>query len=89
MWNGGTGSGASGAGVEGWRSSIGAAPPSWSTNAPGQSAHFGGTASFCSNDDQIHCGRLAVFCAMCRPTRPTVTRAHPPPVARLTIAVRV
>ena len=52
-------------------------------------AHLGGTASACSNDDQIHCGRLGVFCAMCSPMSPTVIRAHPAPVARFTSAVRV
>ncbi len=45
--------------------------------------------STCSNDDQIHCGRLAVFCTICNPTSPTVTVEHLPVAGSFTTALRV
>ena len=81
--NGVAGSGRSGVDRQGIVSRASGPRPSFSTYAPGESAQGGGTRSFCSNDDQIHCGRLGVFCAMCMPTRPIVVLAHPPSVRAL------
>ena len=87
--NGFAGSGASGTSDRGLTEGIGARVPSFRTNRSGPSGRAGGTVSTCSNDDQIHCGRLGVFCAMCSPIRPMVVRSQPPPVVRFTIAGRV
>src|SRR5579863_458308 len=67
-----TGSGASGTRASGFSTGAGSALPLCRASLPGASLRAGGTTSTCSNVDQIHCGRVGVFCTMCSPANPTV-----------------
>ena len=44
--------------------------------------------SICSYDDQIHCGRLAVFWMTCNPTSPAVTFEHAPVAGSRIVTLR-
>ena len=77
--NGATGCFARGTSDSGFSAGIGdLASPLWKVNFTGSPKREGGTLSICSNEVQIHCGRLGVFCTMCKPARPTVMREQTP-----------
>jgi len=86
--NGLTGCLGSGTRGSGFSSGIDAGVPSFSRKSPTVPANSG-AVSICSKDDQIHCGRDAVFCTIWRPISPTVCGAQEPVSGSRTMAVRL